>query len=108
VLWNLVSAAGFEPATHALKGSPNLVQTTTCTSSLLHTRHNKISEMQIRHRSGCPLGAQNQATRTIEVVEAEWPLFERCLGKVSGHLSSKGLEMGPDHLNDCRPIIHVS
>jgi hypothetical protein len=60
--------------------------------------------MQIRHRSGCPLGAQNQATRTIEVVEAEWPLFERCLGEVSGHLSSKGLEMGPDHLNDCRPI----
>jgi len=38
----LVSAAGFEPATHALKGSPTQLQTTTCTSSLLHARHNKI------------------------------------------------------------------
>jgi len=44
--------------------------------------------------------------RTIEVVEGEWPPFERCLGEVSGHLSSKGLEMGPDHLNDCRPDSH--
>lgn len=51
-------------AMNALKGSPNLAQTTTCTSSLLHTRHNKISEMQIRHCSGCPQGAQNQVMRT--------------------------------------------
>ena len=59
---NLLSAAGFEPATHALKGSPNLISTTTCTSSLLHARHNKINEMPTRHRSGCPEGARNPAS----------------------------------------------
>ena len=67
----VVSAAGFEPATHALKGSPNLIQTTTCTSSLLHTRQRKINEMQTRHRSGCPEGAQNEDGRTIEGAEGE-------------------------------------
>jgi hypothetical protein len=55
---NMVSAAGLEPATHALKGAPTQLQTTTCTSSLLHTRRNKISEIRIRHRPGCPEGAQ--------------------------------------------------
>ena len=90
-----MSAAGFEPATHALKGSPNLYQTTTCTSSLLHARRNKISEIQTRHCSGCPQGAQNQATPTIAVVEGEWPPFERCLGEVGGRLSSKGSGDGP-------------
>jgi len=55
----LVSAAGFEPATHALKGSPTQLQTTTCTSSLLHARHNKINKTPTRHRSGCPEGARN-------------------------------------------------
>jgi hypothetical protein len=61
----LVSAAGLEPATHALKGSPNLVQTTTCTSSLLHTPHNKISEMQIRRSSGCPEGVRDFPSEPI-------------------------------------------
>ena len=55
----LVSAAGLEPATHALKGSPTELQTTTCTSSLLHARHNRINEIPRRHRSGCPEGARN-------------------------------------------------
>src|SRR5208282_6183120 len=63
----LVSAAGFEPATHALKGSPTQLQTTTCTSSLLHARHNKINEMPTRHRSGCPEGARNPASRTMSL-----------------------------------------
>jgi len=67
----MVSAAGLEPATHALKGSPHQFRTTTFTSSLLHTRHNKISEMQTRHYSGCPQGAQNQATRRIELAQEE-------------------------------------
>jgi hypothetical protein len=58
----LVSAAGFEPATHALKGAPNLISTTTCTSSLLHARHYKINEMQTRHLPGCLDGAQNPAS----------------------------------------------
>jgi hypothetical protein len=54
--------------THALKGSPNLIQTTTCTSSLLHARHNKINEMPTRHRSGCPEGARNPASsRTMSL-----------------------------------------
>jgi len=57
----MVSAAGLEPATHALKGSPTQLQTITCTSSLLHARPNKINEMPTRHRSGCPEGAQNPA-----------------------------------------------
>ena len=55
----MVSAAGLEPATHALKGSPTQLQTTTCTSSLLHSGHCRINEMQIRHGSGCPEGAQS-------------------------------------------------
>src|SRR5260370_10553126 len=67
----LVSAAGFEPATHALKGSPTQLQTTTCTSSLLHARHNKIHEMPTRHRSGCPEGARNPASRKMSL---------RCIG----------------------------
>ncbi len=61
----LVSAAGFEPATHALKGSPTQLQTTTCTSSLLHARHNKINEMPTRHRSGCPEGVRNRPDPTM-------------------------------------------
>src|SRR6266699_5170751 len=56
---SMVNAAGLEPATHALKGSPNQLQTTTCTSSLLHARRKKIKEIQRRHRSGCPEGAWN-------------------------------------------------
>ena len=63
----LVSAAGLEPATHALKGSPTQLQTITCTSSLLHARHNKINEMPTRHRSGCPEGARNPASRTMSL-----------------------------------------
>jgi len=63
----LVSAAGFEPATHALKGSPTQFQTTTCTSSLFHARPNKINEMPTRHRSGCPEGARNPASRTMSL-----------------------------------------
>ena len=63
----LVSAAGFEPATHALKGSPTQLQTTTCTSSFLHARHNKINEMPTRHRSRCPEGARNPASRTMSL-----------------------------------------
>src|SRR5271156_1565155 len=61
---NVVSAEGFEPSTHALNGSPTQLQTTTCTSNLLHARHNKINEMPIRHRSGCPEGAWNPPQRT--------------------------------------------
>jgi len=64
----LVSAAGFEPATHALKGPPIQLQTTTCTSSLLHARHNKINEMPTRHRSECPEGAQT--VRTLNATAA--------------------------------------
>jgi hypothetical protein len=52
--------------------------------------------MQIRHRSGCPLGAQNQAARTIEAVDGEWPPFERlsaeqpsCLKSSDKWLSSR-------------------
>src|SRR5207249_3997683 len=67
LLSSLVSAAGFEPATHALKGSPTQSQTTTCTSSLLHARHNKVNEMPTRHRSGCPEGARNPASRTMSL-----------------------------------------
>jgi len=63
----MVSAAGLEPATHALKGSPTQLQTRTCTSSLLHARHNKIKEIQTRHRSGCPEGARNPASRTMSL-----------------------------------------
>jgi len=64
-LRNMVSAAGFEPATHALKGSPTQLQTTTCTSSLRHGRHKKINEM--RYRSGCPEGARSSACRTMSL-----------------------------------------
>ena len=63
----LVSAEGFEPSTHALKGSSTQLQTRTCTSSLLHARHNKIKEIQTRHRSGCPEGARNPASRTMSL-----------------------------------------
>jgi len=55
----MVSAAGFEPATHALKASLGHSQQTTCTSSLLHARHSKTNEMRTRHRSGCREGASN-------------------------------------------------
>jgi hypothetical protein len=64
---NMVSAEGFEPSTHALKGSSTQLQTRTCTSSLLHARHNKIKEIQTRHRSGCPEGARNPASRTMSL-----------------------------------------
>src|SRR5664279_4712137 len=64
---SMVSAAGFEPATHALKESPTQLQTTTCTSSLLHARHNKINEIPTRHRSGCPEGARTPASRTMSL-----------------------------------------
>jgi len=37
-----------EPATHALKTSLNHSYQTTCTSSLLHARHNKINQQDIR------------------------------------------------------------
>ena len=40
--------------TRALKGSPTQLQITTCTSSLLHARHNKIKQIRTRHSSGCP------------------------------------------------------
>jgi len=53
--------------THALKASLNHSQKTTCTSSLLHARNNKINEMQTRHRSGCPEGARNLASRTTSL-----------------------------------------
>src|SRR5271166_7008460 len=62
----LVSAAGFEPATHALKGSPTQLQTTTCTSSLLHARHKKIKQIRTRHPSGCPEGARRPTSRTMQ------------------------------------------
>jgi hypothetical protein len=62
-----VSAAGLEPATHALKGPLNHMLTTTCTSSLLHTRRNKISEMQKRHSSGCPEGAPRFLTQSCQL-----------------------------------------
>jgi len=74
----MVSAAGLEPATHALKGSPNQLQTITCTSSLLHARLNKIKEIQTRHRSGCPEGARDSSSTnlnkisTIFVSIAKW------------------------------------
>jgi len=45
--------------TRTLKGSPTQIQTTTCTSSLLDARCNKIKQIQTRNRSGCPEGAQN-------------------------------------------------
>src|SRR5271170_1750052 len=60
---NVVSAEGFEPSTHALKGSPTQLQTTTCTSSLLHARHNKIKQIRTRHPSGCPEGVRSSADR---------------------------------------------
>lgn len=53
------------PKIHALKGSPNQLQTITCTSSLLHARRNKINEMPTMHRSGRPEGARNRASRTM-------------------------------------------
>jgi len=59
----LVSAAGFEPATHALEGSPTQLQTTTCTSSLLHARHDKIKQIRTRHPSECPEGVRRWAHR---------------------------------------------
>ena len=74
---DLVSAAGLEPATHALKGSPIQLQTTTCTSSLLHARHNKINDMPTRHRSGCPEGVRNLASRTMSLRFDGWILVRR-------------------------------
>ena len=44
--------------TRALKGSPTQLQITTCTSSLLHARHNKIKQIRTRHSSGCPEGVR--------------------------------------------------
>jgi hypothetical protein len=61
----LVSAAGLEPATHALKESPNLMLTTTCTSGLLHARRNKFREMQTRHSSGCPEGVRDSDSERV-------------------------------------------
>src|SRR5437879_12509061 len=77
----MVSAAAFEPATHALKGSPTQSQPTTCTSSLLHARHNKINEMPTRHRSGCPEGARNPGLPN-NVTSVYWIL---CNAKESLH-----------------------
>jgi len=57
--WIFASVAGFEAATHALKGSSDQFHTTTCTASLLHARHCRIKEIRTRLRSGCPEGAQN-------------------------------------------------
>ncbi len=74
-----MSAAGFEPATHALKGSSTQLQTITCTSSLLHARRNKINEMPTRHRSGCPEGARNPASRTMSLRFAGSFVTTECL-----------------------------
>ena len=52
--------------THLLKGSPNQTATTTCTSSLLHARRNKINEMPTGHRSGCREGARNPPLNSNE------------------------------------------
>ena len=62
-----VSAAGFGPATHALKKSPNQFELTTCMSSYLHPWQNNINEIQTEHRSGCPEAARNPASRTISL-----------------------------------------
>jgi hypothetical protein len=51
----------------AQPGSPTQLQTITCTSSLLHTRHSKINEMPTRHRSGCPEGARNPGRREVSL-----------------------------------------
>jgi hypothetical protein len=59
----MVSAAGFEPATHALKGAPTYSQTTTCTSSLLHARFKRIKQIRAGQSSRCPEGAQNPTLR---------------------------------------------
>jgi hypothetical protein len=76
----MVSAAGFEPATHALKESPTYSPTITCTSSLLHARHNKINEMRIRHRSGCPeSGFSNNVTLVCRVLSNAKESFLRTI-----------------------------
>jgi|SRR5580700_6627593 hypothetical protein len=50
--------------TLALKGSPTQLQTTACTSSLLHARHSKINGIPTRRRSGCPeSGLSNDVTQ---------------------------------------------
>src|SRR5579864_2554507 len=59
----MVSAAGFEPATHALKEAPTYSQTTTCTSSLLHARFKRIKQIRAGQSSGCPEGAQDPTLR---------------------------------------------
>jgi len=100
----LVSAAGIEPATHALKGSPTQSQTTTCTSSLLHARHNKINEMRTRHRSGCPEGARNPASRTLRLCFADlgWRIYlsESNLPKACYQRAVRG----QCHMGRCRSL----
>ncbi len=61
--------------THALKGSPTQLQTTSCTSNLLHSRHNKINEMRTRHWSGCPEGARKSGLAN-NVASVCWILCE--------------------------------
>jgi len=63
----MVSAAGFGPATHALKESPNQFELTTCMSSYLHPWQNNINEIQNRASvwvsGGCPeSGLSNNIT----------------------------------------------
>src|ERR1700733_13873892 len=58
-------------ATPAFKGSPNHLQSKPCMSSpSCTTQQNhkiKINEMPTRHRSGCPEGARNPASRTMSL-----------------------------------------
>jgi hypothetical protein len=61
--------------THALKGSSTQLQTTTCTSSLLHARLNEINEMPTGHRSGC-----RRVPEIRPLKQHHFGLLNRCTG----------------------------